>query len=595
MFAPISALFSLLFLASTLPNGIRLVELPAEGDSVEIVAGYTSPGLNGFTSTDAAKSLLYDAYASGAKIDFVDDLDRTALRIKAPKWALPVLMERLPPLFTSISNGPRSMANGPSDDFRSKVEEEIRSALLGQDLAVPDAGTENAFVLISAPAPNSLREALAAIPKRSSSNRPEASITRLPAERTLRFKSELDTGAVIFASPIPGVYYKQWFLVLVLDRLIHRIVPLPLKTAFVLSVRPYYYRLELPVPAGQFPEPVEENLLQELQRLQFTPAKAQDLMAARNEALAYLDSKPIKEWFASHDLLARRNEGTQWIEAMSADDLRVAARDLLIMNRVIATWAPKPRQTLVTTESLNTTTSPPPPSPSGRWTRAEGAQGEGPLTQFPNHTHSTISTALPERLSSGVSLVASSTNAIFISGGTITRFDHDFTPDDLPPFQQYRADRILVLTPASSLERARQLWSAFKGNPSGETGVPHGKISSGDLSALSILKTILDLKIIQSGWWPETSVRIDSSAGTDLQIRASDEKREQILAWIKAIANAPLSDNYFAWVREVAIHQFETIRPDVQALTWEHDSQGTIQDLETVSARHVQDVARIYF
>src|SRR6185436_4939979 len=179
-----------------------------------------------------------------------------------------------------------------------------------------DYATDDAFILISEPAANSLREALAAIPKRGSGNRPEETINRLPAERTLRFKSDLPAGAIIFASPIPGVYYKQWYSVLLLDRLIRRIVPLPLKTALPLTVQSYYYRLELVVPSGQFPEPAEENLLQELQRLQLTPANARELTAARQEAVAYLESKSVREWFASHDILMRREEGVQWIQSM---------------------------------------------------------------------------------------------------------------------------------------------------------------------------------------------------------------------------------------------------------------------------------------
>src|SRR4029434_2654444 len=83
-------------------------------------------------------------------------------------------------------------------------------------------------------------------------------------------------------------------------------------------------------------EPAEESLLQELQRLQFTPVNARDLTAARQEAVAYLESKPVREWFASHDILVRREEGIEWIQSMSPEDMRVAARDLLIMNRVVA-------------------------------------------------------------------------------------------------------------------------------------------------------------------------------------------------------------------------------------------------------------------
>ena len=132
---------------------------------------------------------------------------------------------------------------------------------------------------------------------------------------------------MIFASPVPSVYYKEWYLVLFLDRVIHRSLPRTLKTTLPLTVRPYYYRIELSIPAGQFPEPAEEDLLQEIQRLQFTPANPRDLLAARQETLAYMDSKDVREWFASHDISDRREEGARWLQSMTPDDLRGAARD----------------------------------------------------------------------------------------------------------------------------------------------------------------------------------------------------------------------------------------------------------------------------
>jgi hypothetical protein len=217
------------------------------------------------------------------------------------------------------------------------------------------------------------------------------------------------------------------------------------------------------------------------------------------------------------------------------------------------------------------------------------------MTAFPVHTDPVVTTPLPQRLPSGVSIVESSAHAVFVSGGAMTRFNRELTRDDLTAFQQYRAERILVLVPASSIDRARQLWSGFKGANTGETAVSRGKVSNGDLSALFILKTVLDLKVIAAGWWPEVSLRIDAGAGTDLQIDASDEKRRQILEWIKALAGAPMPDAYFAWAREVAIHRFGGIQADLQALTWERDPQGVVQSPETVSLTHVQDVARIYF
>jgi hypothetical protein len=616
VFAPTSAIFTLLLFAATLPNGIRLVELPGEGDSVEIIAGYTSGGLPAFGSTPAARFLLTDAYAVGGNIDFVNELDRTAVRVRVPKWALGMITDHLPALFSEVPTEDAGAAPS-SSDFRERVEEEIRNALLVPSASTAAYATDHAFILMSALPPDSLREAIAAVPKRASSTKAQETVVRLPAERTLRFKSDLPAGAVIFGSPIPGVYYKQWYLVLLLDRLIRRIVPLPLNTRLPLTLRPYYYRIELPVPAGQFPEPLEETLLQELQRLQFRNANGRDLTAARDDALAYLDSKPVREWFASYDMPSRREEGMQWIQSVTADDIRVAARDLLIANRVIASWAPKPRQTSVGSEPLATVGAvgeaqarqreassgeaqarQREASSNDRPARSQGAPIElhnTARTTFPTHTHDGLFSPLPERLSSGVSIVAGTVNAVFISGGTLTRFDRDLRPDDLKSFQQYRPDRILVLSPAASLEGARQLWSTFKGNANGEIGVPKAKVSTGDLSALFVLKTILDLELIESGWSHEASVQIDSNEGSALEIHASSEKRGQILEWIKSVANTPPPEAYFAWIREVAIHRFETDRSDLQALVWERDPQSLIPGLETVSAKQVQDVARIYF
>jgi hypothetical protein len=106
---------------------------------------------------------------------------------------------------------------------------------------------------------------------------------------------------------------------------------------------------------------------------------------------------------------------------------------------------------------------------------------------------------------------------------------------------------------------------------------------------------MVDLKIIQSGWWQNVSLGIDAGEGSDLHIKAGDEERTQILGWIKAIANTPPADADFALAREIAIHRFEIARADLQALIWERDPQGMIQDLETTPSQHVQDVARIYF
>jgi hypothetical protein len=596
VFAPISAIFGFFFFASTLPNGIRVDELPPGTDSVEIVAGYAAGGLTGLESTAAATALFRDAYAAGGDIQFINEIDRTALRIVAPAWAAPMLFARLPALFKEVpgENGDRDR-RPMSPDFRAKVEDEIRDALLGAGASEPDYGTGDAFVLSSTPAPKSLLDALAAIPRRGSRNKPQEQLTRLVAERTLRFKSDLPTGAVIFAAPAPAVYYQQWYLLLLIDKLIHRVIRLPLQTSLPLNVRPYYYRIELPLGAGQFPEPAETNLLQELERLQFMPANPRDLSAARQDAVAYLDGKDVREWFASHGISDRRDEGVHWLESMTADDMRATARDLLIMNRVVASWAPRPKETTVSVEPLSSSSPQPSVGVRREPDKPKPTENDENVTAFPAHTEPPASTSVAERLPSGVFLAPSNVNAVFVSGGALTRFNHDPSPDDLKGFSSYRAERILVFAPAASLARARQVWSDFKGSTTGPTGVPKGKVSTGDLPALFILEALLDIKVIESGWWRDVHLRIDATEGSSLQIVADDEKRQQILDWIKAIGMAPPSEKYFNWVREVAVHRFWMAMPDLQALTWERDPQGAVSDLTTVTPQLVQDVARIYF
>jgi len=282
------------------------------------------------------------------------------------------------------------------------------------------------------------------------------------------------------------------------------------------------------------------------------------------------------------------------VQSLGADDLRVAARDLLLMNRVIATWAPKPQQTTVQVESLSAPS--PQPSPGGRG-RSE-APGEGPSlprSSFPPHKDAPQNVAVAEKLASGVSLAASTVNAVFVSGAALTKYDREPDAEIMKSFEKYRADRILVLAPANALERARELWSSFKASDSREAGVPKGPVSSGDLPAVYVLKTMLELKVIEAGWWPEVELGLDASEGSALQIHADAGRRQQIIEWARNIGRQGPPDKDFAWMREVAIHRFDTVRPDLQALTWERDPQGTIQDIETIVPKFVQDVAQIYF
>jgi hypothetical protein len=597
VFTPLSAIFALLFIPTILPNGIRLIELPSNPDTVEIIVGYDEPGLTDLVSTVSARALILNTYAAGGEIQLINQEDRTALRLILPRWALPMLTDQQ---FTKFFSEPPKSAeapiqHGPDGDFRANVEAEIRSALLAAQPEAQEYSTSDAFVAISAPVTDTLRDALSAIPRKGAPNKTAAQISRLPAERTLRFKSELSTGAVIFAAPVPSVYYKEWYIVLLLDQVIRSSLPIPVKTMLLLSMRPYYYRMELTLGAGQFPEPAEDNFLQELQRLQFTPIDSKRLAAAKKAVSDYLDSKEIREWFAARGLSDRLQEGLEWVQSLNADDVRAGVRDLLLANRVIATWPPLPVQTKVEVENLSGNKAEAGASPVAPSARRALPVGEVTTTAFPPHVDSRQEVPIPERLESGVSLVAGNINGVFVSGGALTRYDHELDADTVKEFQKYGSERILVLTPPPTLARERELWSAFKGSASREVGVPKGPVSSGDLPAVYVLKTMLDLRVIQAGWWHEVELRIEATEGSTLQIRADEEKRQRILEWIKDIAAHAPPEKDFEWMREVAIHRFNTERADIQALTWERDPRGTIQDIRTIVPRFVQDVAQVYF
>jgi hypothetical protein len=593
VFAPISVLLAGLFLLPVLPNGIQLVEVPPQGDSVEIVAGYASGGLTSFPSINAARPLQLAAYAAGGDLKFFNELDRTGLRITVPRWAAPMFTDELAAIFKEIPAAPTDAA-ARNDDFRSKVEAEVREALIGSASQPAEYATDRAFVLFPGPVPNALRESLAAIPNRPSKARPDVTANRLAAERTLRFKSDLELGGVVFAAPTPAIFYKEWYSILLLDRVIRRLVPLRITSELQLTTHPYYYRLEVRVPAGQFPEPVEDTLMQELQRLQFSRAEPSVLDQAKSDARTYLESKQAMEWFASAGIPERRTEGIEWIQAMTADDVRVAARDLLLANRVLATWSPKVNQTAVEVGDLRA---------SGQGVKPSSASLQRPLSEgtalpipaFPQHSDSSAKVSAPEKLPSGVSLVASSISGVFVSGGGLTKYDKEPDTDTLRAFQMYRPDRILVLAPPQTLDNERRLWGTFQGNAGGNAGLAKGNVSAGDLPALAILRILIDRKVIEAGWSNDVEIKISASEGSMLTISADADKRARIVEWIKQLGMEKPGDTEMAWAHEVAIHRFGLMEADLQALTWERDPQGTLQDLETVSSGHVSDVARIYF
>jgi hypothetical protein len=622
---------------STLPNGIRISELPADRDSVELIVGYQAgvrsetSGSSGLAaiisqylaSSPPVRSIVLSAYGAGGELKVLNELDRTAFEVQVPPWALPMILDQLPDFFQQIpSSNPALVARARqtvlqgvldhASDFRQKVEDEIRMALFGShpyqhpiegwkiDLERVQAedifrffdenyGTDRAFVLMSGAVPDELRQKLEAVSTRHSRKISEAPIRVLNGDRNFKFGPDEPVGAVIFASPVPSVFYRSWYSVLVLDGLVRRSVPGRVETSLHLSIDPYYWELEVPVPPGQFAENVEQTVLQEIQRLQYTRARPEDLEAARADAEEFLSNPYVRLWFSSLGVDSRREEGLQWVRSFTADDMRGAARDLLVMNHVIASWSPKPRQNAVVVESLSETSSvQEPASPPD-----EIPLAPIPTPAFPSHTHPERAYETPQQLSSGVWLAASSVHAVFVANAGLTKLAQEPDTQILAEFQQYRPDRIFVLAPAAALQRVRTVWSAFKGNANDRSVVtPQGDVANIDLPALLIVKTAIDRKLIEAGLWNDAVLSIDARKGAALQIEAPSHTRAQIIRWIKDLATSPPSDMDFRWLREAAQHHLSDVLPDLQSLVWIRVPEYTLLDLETVSVSQVQDVAK---
>jgi hypothetical protein len=206
---------------------------------------------------------------------------------------------------------------------------------------------------------------------------------------------------------------------------------------------------------------------------------------------------------------------------MTADDLRVAARDLLLANRVLATWSPKPRQTAVEVEDLRKSdpaVKPPAASPPAI------LAGEAlPPPAFPQHSDPSPNLGTPEKLASGVStdhidLVVTRALDAGATGVKLTG------AEVLRTFQTYRPDRILVFAP-----RNRWIMSGGCGVLSEvtatETQVLPGKCLFGRFAGAGDLKTLVDRKVIQAGWWNDVEVKISASEGSMLTISGDADKR----------------------------------------------------------------------
>jgi hypothetical protein len=624
---------------STLPNGMRVYEftsIATSTNSFEVTVGYRTGGLQDVAgarglgevvaaflkSTPSVRAIEIAAYGAGGTVEYFSDLDRTGIRLKMPNWARPMVENSIAEFLSETpQKNPelvdRALAEVRShttqeSDLRAGVERQLRIALLGSyaqsdysrvsretvnEFFSKYYGTNRAFVVTnSAPL-----ESLLSVESRISEDpKPKAEETQGSANRGQlpHVSSELDEGAVLLGVPTPSIFYRGWYALLMLDRLIRETVPSKPKTELFLSLQPYFYEMEVAVPSGQLSENVEAALREDLNQLQYVRATNEQLEASRRSTIQFLNSDRIQEWFASLGVSARRVEGLDWVRSFSADDMRAAARDLVNSNPVVASWSPRVRVLKLQTEYLSDIAARLAKS-STESAPALAALNPVKVVPFPAHTDAAFAEKKPERLDSGVSVVESTSYAVFVgpsSPNSLTFYAQE--PDSTllqTSYGAYRPGRILVMAPPESLQRLKRQWAQFKGNPNDETApAVDGKIPGPHLPALFVLKTLLDRRLIEAGMWNDVQLEIRASEGSTLTIHASEADRSRVLSWIADIASRSIPDEELEWAREAAIHHLREFLPDLQSLTWAWTPDGTIFDFHFIPAALIKDAARMY-
>ena len=217
-----------------------------------------------------------------------------------------------------------------------------------------------------------------------------------------------------------------------------------------------------------------------------------------------------------------------------------------------------------------------------------------------------------ERLDSRVTLAEDSAYGIFIAGrfegelpggearvgtnGSFWAFRDVLNDAVFDQLRDVRPDRILVFAPAADLPDLRRRLNGWtSGEQDSTPSLSAGQVATGDLPGLLVLKTWLDAKVIEAGWWGQVDLRIEGIEGSRLIIDADAEQDAVIQAWIQEVEQVGLEEEEFLRVRNAALGYFNRIRRELQIMLWQRDPRGTIRNPTTVNPTRLRSVARIYF
>ena len=625
-----------------------------EGNGAEIAFGYTvglrnEPGypsgiadLSRFylSASVPARSVALVAHLGGGEFEFIDELDRVGMRVRVPDALVETVLTQVgeyfaaprldPEMFEYARRRLRSAVAGDRDGFGIELDRELGTALLRDypylwseaasadqidRLQIDDLetyfnenfGTDRAYVVTTETVPQSTLAVLADIGARRASHNPVTNTLPEPVETVLDLAARV-VGGVVLARAVPSVHFEGWFRALVVDRLLRQVSAPSARFQFGPGVDPVLHRIDIPVEIPLFAEDVRDDLLDQITGMQFRNPDPSQLRRAVESAVAYLGSRNMLEWFAAHDLWDSLEAGSNVIKGLTGDGFRSAVRDFDSLGQVAATWPPAFEQPQVRVESLSVEIEPVPdaPPPLGR------APGRVPVPDFDTVAFPDPLAFQVETLTSELTLAEDVAYGIFIAGrfeGVLPGGDAQFgnngsfwsftvAPTDavFDQLRDVRADRILVFAPAGDLPSLRRRFNGWtSGDRDSTPSLSAGRVATGDLPGLLVLKTWLDAKVVEAGWWGQVELRIEGIEGSRLIIDADAEQDAAIQAWIQEVEEMGLEDGEFLRVRSAALGYFNRIRRELQILLWQRNPQGTIRLPTTVNQERLRAVARIYF
>lgn len=632
----------------------RVNSPPGRDGRTEIAFGYTAGARNeqGYprgvaqlvqaylANSVTARSVALAVHLAGGSFEFLQERDLVGMRVAVPSGLVAIVLDQIAAYFNDARldletlEYARSLilehALGTPSDEATRFGREVDSTLLGDHpyvwsksadpgeidrLQIDDLqqyfednfGTDRAYVILPETIPAAALETLSAVEPRVSITSP-GSVPVLGAEEiALEFPSQ-SQGGVILATRVPSVHFEAWFHSLVIDRFLRQAVGPEAGFEFGFSVDSSMHRIEIPVEIPLFSEDVRDSVLNTIRQLPFQIPEPERLQVAVEDAIEFLGQRPVLKWFAAQGLWEALREGWNAIRNLTPDSFRSAARDFDSARRVVATWPPRIEQPQVRVENLSED------SPLSVEVPPEirRAPGEVPVPPFDEVSVREGSPIRVDRLVSGITLAEDSRHAIFVAGrfestltggealrgtnGALWSFPNAPDREVWDQLSEVRPDRILFFFPASELTSARGRFRDWtSGRLDSTPSLSVGPVSTGDLPSLVVLKTWLDTKLIEAGWWGQVGLDIVGTEGSRLLIEADPGREEQIRAWISDVAMEGLSDDEFLRVRSAAGGYFDSIRRELHILLWQRDPRGMIRPPSSVTQSRLRDVARIYF